>query len=595
MNAIDYSPPPSQLLCPLIRIQHMNRFRKTELDGTYYRIIDNSYYIYDAREEDKKSSHFHHLNLLLWCNNKEDKENDFYCMACGQNTIGTIYYNCNGCKSNYHKECVESPAVFISPYHPKYPLQLLRFSFFPFDGKENQYCRSCGKKIEALVYYSSIYDLILDPVCARKREFPAINNPRRHEHTLHYFPRKASLACDVCGMDDDKICFYICHQCDFVVHRTCIDLPRVIQTSRHIHRLFFTSSLSSGIWSCGVCQQKIDGNYGEYSCSKGCAYAVHCKCATRRDVWDGNELENQPEKVYDNIMPWKERGDGIIQHFSHPHHNMRFDEHIDKAYYETKQCEACMLPLYDGSICRCMQCDFVLPSCANLPRIKQNMVHAHPFILQSGDIRSYFSCTYCGRLLSGFRYNCFEGCTISLDVRCASLSEPVHHQFHPHPLFLLYTRIVFNKRCSICGALYSILLNCVECVFALCFRCATLPHKVKHEVDEHLLTLAYVRNAIYPYWCEVCEEKMDPKKGYYECSECGTTFHIQCILGEDPNMKPGQIIDYVGTKLDIIPNNHLIRPICNRCQRRCQYKLVFKILGKTFCSYSEIPNITKRC
>lgn len=199
-----------------------------------------------------------------------------------------------------------------------------------------QYCHLCGKQIDGLVYYSSICDLFLHPVCARKRELPTINNPKRHEHTLHYFPRKASITCNVCGTDSNKICFYICHQCDFVVHRTCVDLPRIIRISRHSHRLVFTSSLSSGILSCGVCRQKIDVNYGGYSCSKGCFYGVHCKCVTNGDIWDGNELEDQPENLFDFIESYEKigDGDGIIQHFSHPHHFMRFDEEISKEYYE---------------------------------------------------------------------------------------------------------------------------------------------------------------------------------------------------------------------------------------------------------------------
>lgn len=308
MDSIEY-PPPSQLLCPKIRTQETDRFRRTELGEISYCIIDNSYYNYDAREDEKA---LHHLNLLPWCNNKDDKENDFSCKACGQYTIGTSYYYCNGCISvdGYHKECVESPVVFISPYHPRYPLQLLQFIIITANTMDYQYCHLCGKQIDGLVYYSSICDLFLHPLCARKRELPTINNPKRHEHTLHYFPRKASITCNVCGTDSNKICFYICHQCDFVVHRTCVDLPRIIRISRHSHRLVFTSSLSSGILSCGVCRQKIDVNYGGYSCSKGCFYGVHCKCVTKGDIWDGNELEDQPENLFDFIESYEKIGDG---------------------------------------------------------------------------------------------------------------------------------------------------------------------------------------------------------------------------------------------------------------------------------------------
>ncbi|EOA23776.1 hypothetical protein CARUB_v10016989mg, partial [Capsella rubella] len=522
--------------------------------------------------------------------------NGFTCEVCEQDTIDTTYYYCNGCKNRYHKECVESPAVLISSYHPKFPLQLLQLGRMTLRTTELQVCHFCAKIInKGLVYYSSICDLFFHPVCTRNRKPLSISNPKLHEHTLHYFPRKASITCNLCGSDDNKICFYVCHQCDFVVHKSCVILPRVIQTSRHNHRLFFNSSVSSTIWSCGVCRQEIDGIYGKYSCSKGCDYAMHSTCGTLGGIWDGKEREGEPENVFDNIKPYEEIGDGIIRHYSHPHHKMRFDEDSSKEYYEKKQCEACILPIHYGNTCRCMQCDFVLhEACANLPRIQYNMVHVHPLILQPCDPKSYFTCTSCSRFSSGFNYDCYEGCNISLDVRCASLSEPVQHQSHPHPLFLIYGRI-FLERCPMCGELFTLLLNCVTCSFALCFWCATLPYKVKHEDDEHFLTLSYENDAICLYWCQICENMIYPTKGYYACGECSTTFHIHCIIGRDPYMKPGQLIESSGLKIDIIPNNRLIRPICNLCGRRCKYKLVFRLfLGRVFCSYSELPHVLER-
>ncbi|KAF3518406.1 hypothetical protein DY000_02063215 [Brassica cretica] len=76
----------------------------------------------------------------------------------------------------------------------------------------------------------------------------------------------------------------------------CIDLPYVIKVSRHNHRLAFTpSNLFKESADCGVCYQKIDINYREYSCVKGCVYAMHSRCALRRDVSDGKELEGEPK------------------------------------------------------------------------------------------------------------------------------------------------------------------------------------------------------------------------------------------------------------------------------------------------------------
>ncbi|CAL9225448.1 unnamed protein product, partial [Arabidopsis halleri] len=99
-----------------------------------------------------------------------------------------------------------------------------------------------------------------------------------------------------------------------------------------------------------VCGRKINENYGEYSCTKGCVYAVHSKCATRLDIWDGKELEDQPETLDDNIKSFEEIDDGIIRHFSHAHHLMRLHENIERFFDGEQNCQACILPLDDGNV-----------------------------------------------------------------------------------------------------------------------------------------------------------------------------------------------------------------------------------------------------
>lgn len=101
-------------------------------------------------------------------------------------------------------------------------------------------------------------------------------------------------------------------------------------TYRNDHRLSFTFSHPSKNMSCGICRQKIEDNYGKYSCIKGCTtYEVHSKWATQRDVWNGVDLEDEPEEVYESINSFEVIGGGIIQHFSHLHH-MRFDMLYDE-------------------------------------------------------------------------------------------------------------------------------------------------------------------------------------------------------------------------------------------------------------------------
>lgn len=558
---------------------------------TTFLTINNSYHISDAEEEDMVLRS-HHLRLLLGCNNNEEGEgHEIYCNACRSFKTGTIYYFCNDCQNSYHKECVESPPIFISPCHPKYPLQLFKY----YRGVTVKECHSCGMGFSGLFYYSSKWDLFLDPVCANKKEFSAINNLKRHEHTLHYFPKQASVTCDVCASNDNKCCFYICLQCDFVVHRTCIDLPRVILIPFHNHRLSFAYSLPSEDWSCGVCRRKMNENYGAYSCTKSCAYAVHSRCATQRDVWDGKELEDEPEEVlvHDNFQSFEEIGDGVIRHFSHAHHHMRLVEDDSERVFDGKQvCQACMLPLYDGNVYSCMQCDFVLhEECANLSRKKYSVVHPHRLILKpTPPIERYLACPFCGEFSCGFRYMCVEGCdSFYVDVVCASLPDLLNHPSHPHPLFLIY-RQGTSQSCSICFSPENRCLNCVKCNFILCFRCANLPYKTKHEHDDHILTLTYEKNATTPYWCQVCEKLTNPRKGYYACSECGVTFHIDCILGKNPYMKAGQTLYHIdGLTIELIPNTRLSRPLCKRCHRRCQYKIMYKTSrGDTFCTFFEV-------
>ncbi|KAF2560271.1 hypothetical protein F2Q70_00019002 [Brassica cretica] len=277
----------------------------------------------------------------------------------------------------------------------------------------------------------------------------------------------------------------VCLQCDFVVHKNCIYLPFVIRISRHDHRLSFTYSLPR-ILSCGVCRQNVDGNYGNYSCTKDCSYAVHSKCATREDVWDGKELEEKPEEDYENLNSFEVIGDGIIQHFSHSHH-MKFERKTtDIMYDDEKRCQACLLPFYGGN-----------------------------------ELGKY-------------------------------------------------------RPCSICKKEKVQTLNCIECSFFLCFYCATLPYKVRYEHDEHFLTLSYKENESLN-WCEICEEIMDSTIWLYTCHECGTVFHIQCLLRKcAPYVKPAQNLLLDDEKINIIPNNRLTRPICNGCGRRCQDKLILE-------------------
>ncbi|XP_019089941.1 PREDICTED: uncharacterized protein LOC104734155 [Camelina sativa] len=582
-----------RLLCPVERFEKDKDGKVTTISGKIHHIIKSSYFISDA--EDEKSNHHHSLLLR----NKKEGEEDkviYYCWACQIEMIGKTYYFCSYCRNQYHKECVRSPSEIHSSDHPKHPLQLL---WLPEPSQHTQ-CSSCRRAHHELFYYCSLCDFSLHPSCAEKPASLTINNPKRHMHTLHYFPRISTLICDVCGLDGDHGYLYVCLLCDFIVHKRCVDLPYVIKVSRHDHRLTFTCNLPyKDPTDCGVCHAKIKQNYGEYSCMKvGCVYAVHSRCAMQSDVCDGKELEGEPEKTYEKSQVFEDKGDGIIQHPTHPGHQLRLEK---KIHNESKHCQACRLPCYDdadgggGNVYRCLQCDdFILhESCAYIPRVKQFMLHVHPLILELSYTTSWFQCWKCRRYSCGFAYACgIQGmCNyMVLDTLCASISEPFHHHSHPHLLFVTSTQYD-GEICSICQSWKPQPLNCVKCDFVLCFRCATLPHTARYQHDEHLLYFSYEEDAKDElYGCEICEEDIDPRKGLYSCNECGVTLHIDCLLGRDPYMKAGQTrtVNWDKTTVHVLPNTYSTRPICKTCRRRCPYKIKIVVSSQVdhpFCSF----------
>lgn len=178
-------------------------------------------------------------------------------------------------------------------------------------------------------------------------------------------------------------------------------------------------------------------------------------------------------------------------------------------------------------------------------------------------------------------------------MQCATISEPLVHGSHAHPLFLT-SKPEERRKCCVCKSLnpYTVndTFNCIECEcsFTLCFRCATLPEKVRYKHDAHMLTLSYSKEtSTMMYWCEACEGEVKPKERFYTCDEyCCVTLHIECLLGKDLYMKPGSsFLARINEKVSVLSNNHhMSRPICSFCKKRCPGKVVFQFRGKPNCS-----------
>ncbi|VVB16839.1 unnamed protein product [Arabis nemorensis] len=515
-------------------------------------------------------SHGHPLVLM---------EERGHCEICKINDDGGYYsYACRECDVHVHIGCVNLSQEVNHPCHPQHSLKLLAYESLP--NVVEKTCLLCGEGPKGNMFYRcSICNFSICLFCAKHPPTLTIEHQRTHEHRLLLLSRQISFVCNACGMQGDRSP-YMCIQCGFVVHRTCIDLPCVISINRHDHRMSFTHHLGVGYSNCGICRKDISQYNGAYSCLLCPNYAAHSQCATREDVWDGIEFEENPDDDED-IAPFKVVGDNLIKHFSHEEHNLRLDrDNIN--HDESSRCEACVLPICSDPIYNCDECSFILhEKCANLPKKKRLVFHTKPFTLwtrprtlDSEDLeyRDYFVCSACGVKSTGFRY-IFDWCV--LDVRCGSRSEPFIHDGHIHPL---YYEMRMERYCDGCHTkINGYALCCDACDFDLDLHCADLPKVVKHSCDDHPLTLCYGENASGKYWCDICEAETNPRKWFYTCSDCGVTAHIECVLGDFSRLMPGRIIRYNTITVKVVPNNHNSRPLCEKCKSRCRAPFILKL------------------
>ncbi|CAH2071928.1 unnamed protein product [Thlaspi arvense] len=443
---------------------------------------------------------------------------EFECSAtCGKTGPSNhgFPYKCHECDSTFHVDCLSYPSEVNHSYHSLHPLKLLTSP--PgnyFDGR----CRLCGKEIyDKLFYHCSSCNFSLDVYCVSTPPPQSLVDLKVHHHKLLLLPRLDSFTCNACGLKGDRSP-YVCVECGFMIHQDCLSLPRLININRHEHRVSRTSVIGVVNSVCGVCRKKVDWTCGGYSCHKCHGYVVHSKCATRRDVWNGKELEGEPEEPEDE-KPYVviDANTNTIQHFSHKEHYLRLKDANDDALRDdNKHCNACTHPISLESFYGCMDCDFVIhQNCAGFPTRKRHVLHNDRLTLVT-DEDSWFCCDACYEVSNGFRYR-HRG--VRFDVLCGSISEPFAHPSHPlHPLY--YIPHDEREICNGCNLEKSDVLRCIEdgCVFILCFKCATLPQTVNHRVDDDPLSLCYGEEASGgKNWCDICEKEANPKTWFYTC------------------------------------------------------------------------------
>ncbi|CAA7047361.1 unnamed protein product [Microthlaspi erraticum] len=505
--------------------------------------------------------------VLSWAKSSEKYEYRERAVKCGGCDSSEYWgYYCSICEFGVHEECIDYPDIVNHRCHTRHPLKKVSTKTVGYtDGT----CHFCMGDLGDEMYHCALCNFSIDLRCWVDGPQVTIYQPKSHNHTFTIMPIKVSFTCTACGMGGDRNP-YVCLECGFMLHEDCIGLPRVININRHDHRISRTYHLGHGDWECGVCREKMDWSFGGFSCKRCPSYAVHSKCATRRDVWDGKELEDVPEEEEEED-PYKVIDENEIIHMSHEHNLrlLRLGDDND-TIFEKMLCDACILPVSSDAFFKCVQCEFFLhKECASLPRKKRNIMHEHKLTLKVDCIEGkHFKCTYCLEFFDGFRYECdyshFEWKYI-LCVRCASIYEPFHHELHPHPLYRISTK---KKACGACGQDSRYVLSCTVCEFALGMECANLPRKWKHRCDDHVLSLHHgAGSSIGLLWCDICEAKTDPTVWFYGCDDCGVTLHTKCVLGEIFHLKP--VKRYIGG--EIVSNVSMSRPPCVVCEKRCMF------------------------
>ncbi|KAJ4903970.1 Cysteine/Histidine-rich C1 domain family protein [Raphanus sativus] len=510
-----------------------------------------------------------HEHPLKLSHGKPADSLEYYCAVCGFPNLDedNYHYRCNQCKFSIHLQCVDKAPEAYHASHPKHPLKSI--SYLP--DYADMKCLLCGDEFEdsdawymkdKKPHHCDICNFSICRGCMTNPPPVCVVSSTTHKHRLHLVPRRMDFTCNACGTLGDRSP-YFCLECNFMIHRECIDLPRVININRHDHRISYTRRLGHGEspWKCGVCRKKVDGFYGAYASSKFPSFVVHSRCATRPDVWDSVELEGMPEE--EEIPPFEVVDDTTIRHFSHDH-----NLHINKdgqILHENIVCEACVFQIGSESFYSCRNCDFILhEKCANLPRKKRHLCHNQPFTLNT--VSLFAICYLCDKRFSGFRYESKSSFgEVTLDVRCGSISEPFVHESHPHPLYYV------SKKYK---------LSCEECVFSLGFKKAVLPKKVMwNRYDDHPLFLSYGESNVNgEYWCEACEAKLDPKEWFYTCNDCGITLHVPCVVGDFSYIQHGTKVEE-GRSYEAcsVSNTSICRPFCVCCASRCMLRSILKV------------------
>ncbi|KAD1326120.1 hypothetical protein E3N88_43013 [Mikania micrantha] len=200
---------------------------------------------------------------------------------------------------------------------------------------------------------------------------------------------------------------------------------------------------------------------------------------------------------------FKETNETSITHNSHKHPLLLVDTLPMNIGYNEVVCNACLIPIMKNTTYYKCTYEYVLHDwCTRLPvELKDYKGHPHHTLLLLTKVGHEFKCLVCNDVWNGFAYSCVK-CGYNIDVICALMRGKIIHKSHPYHRL---SRGVSNFAREYCQT-------------------------IRHKYDKHPMTLCYtpVENHEGDYFCEVCEEMLNPNASFYHCHECDQSMHTEC-------------------------------------------------------------------
>ncbi|XP_059656815.1 uncharacterized protein LOC132303536 isoform X3 [Cornus florida] len=302
-----------------------------------------------------------HLCLLRSFSNKphplipcyrKNKQLDFVCSVCKQHIKGTIYA-CLDCHAIMDESCIQLPHQITHHLHPQHTLTLEEsYGDYAYN------CKECNFRLDVR-YASLMPKAIIENYDDQSLEnHQVVQALFTHPHDLIPCDNSKgifSFSCSACGLCIEGT-VYVCLQCNFLLHKSCAELPLQIKHPFHPpHPLELHYEYWYIHYQCKACKCSILGF--KYWCGK-CDFEMDVTCASLTYSTLKFEIHKHPLAIFNDPKFTKRKTDSLVN------------------------CNIC--ENFTGfPILRCVPCDFSIKLCCltMLPHKFKHSNHRHSLSL----------------------------------------------------------------------------------------------------------------------------------------------------------------------------------------------------------------------